>query len=125
MPSYKDAQTAYTDLSIIQLRTSTECKIWDGYQKSFVFLFLSASSLSSETKFIWLDNKAEFSIIMTADFSWLFCSFSALFFVWTCIPVAVMICWLFAGKDDLWQLYSDTPDLLSLDRNQRYMLYQQ
>ena len=34
VPAYYDT-TATTDFSIIRLRTATECKIWDGYKKSF------------------------------------------------------------------------------------------
>ncbi len=32
MPSYYGT-TAYTDFSILQLRTATECKIWYSYKK--------------------------------------------------------------------------------------------
>ena len=34
VPAYYDT-TATTDFSIIRLRTTTECKIWDSYKKSF------------------------------------------------------------------------------------------
>lgn len=34
VPGYYDT-TTYSDFSILRLRTSTECKIWDSYKKSF------------------------------------------------------------------------------------------
>ena len=34
MPAYYDT-TAYSDFSLLRLRTPTECKIWDSYKKTF------------------------------------------------------------------------------------------
>ena len=34
VPGYYDT-TTYSDFNILRLRTSTECKIWDSYKKSF------------------------------------------------------------------------------------------
>ena len=34
IPGYYDT-TTYSDFNILRLRTSTECKIWDSYKKSF------------------------------------------------------------------------------------------
>jgi hypothetical protein len=35
MPAYYDT-TAYSDFSLLRLRTPTECKIWDSYKKHLV-----------------------------------------------------------------------------------------
>ena len=43
VPAYYDT-TATTDFSIIRLRTTTECKIWDSYKKSFWYLIIYKQS---------------------------------------------------------------------------------
>ena len=45
VPAYYDT-TATTDFSIIRLRTTTECKIWDSYKKSFGYPIIYKQSTS-------------------------------------------------------------------------------
>jgi hypothetical protein len=45
VPAYYDT-TSTTDFSIVRLRTSTECKIWDSYKKSFGYPIIYKQSTS-------------------------------------------------------------------------------
>ena len=47
VPGYYDT-TTYSDFNILRLRTSTECKIWDSYKKSFGYPIIYKQSTAHD-----------------------------------------------------------------------------